>query len=663
MPICNGYSSLNTGRPHEGGDDNGREVFFRILGPLEATIHGKQIRVGRNRQLTVLAALLLNANRVVPINSLIDAVWRSAPPATADRQIQTCVWRLRNAFTAAGAPVDLIETEQGGYRIRLDEEDLDAHAFEKAVRRARELATAGDLESASAEYQRALAFYRGQPLADIPGPLTYAVAAHWEERRFSVLEEWLDIGLTLGRHAELISELKPLVAEYPMRERLCAQLMTALYQSQRRAEALSVYRNSRLAQIKNLGLEPSTGLQELHQKILAGEPIAPPPAAVVHRPWQCVKVPAQLPPRTKDFTGRHDLLQHITSDLRADSGPRVVALAGCGGTGKTALAIHAGLLLQQHFPDGQLYADLRGQTDPAHPQEVLNGFLDAFGVPESRIPAGLAARAALFRSITASKRLLIVLDDVAESTRYEALLPSGESAVLCTGRTSLLKIPGLTEYRVDGLPTDEALDLLASLVGVKRLFAEVDSAQRIVELCGHLPLAIRAAGARLRARPHCTLRSFTDRLATQQDRIAELSIGSLDMGARLDSTLGQLSSAAYRLWLRLSMCDVDSVPEWMASAVSDRPGEDTQRLLDTLVNVHLLAVTPGQAPDGPTYSFNPLVRDHARQRATTELGSLAGQDVVNRIALAPCERESAAGVVSAGHRSDEERTVYGTQAV
>ncbi|MGW3683457.1 BTAD domain-containing putative transcriptional regulator [Streptomyces prasinus] len=662
LPIRNGYSSLNTGRLYEGTDDNGREVFFRILGPLQVIVHGKPIRVGRNRQLTVLAALLLNANRVVPINSLIDAVWRSAPPATADKQIQTCVWRLRNAFAAAGAPVDLIETEQGGYRIRLDEEDLDAHAFEKAVRQARELVTAGNLESASAEYQRALAFYRGQPLADIPGPLTYAVAAHWEERRFSVLEGWIDIGLNLGRHAELISELKPLVAEYPMRERLCAQLMTALYQSQRRAEALTVYRNSRLAQINNLGLEPSAELQELHQKILAGEPIAPPPAAVAHQPWPCAKVPAQLPPRTKDFTGRHDLLQRITSDLRAGGGPRVVALAGCGGTGKTALAIHAGLALQQHFPDGQLYADLRGQTDPAHPQEVLNGFLNAFGVPEQRIPAGLAARAALFRSITASKHLLIVLDDVAESTRYEALLPSGESAVLCTGRTSLLKIPGLTEYRVDGLPTDEALDLLASLVGVERLFAEVNNARRIVQLCGHLPLAIRAAGARLRARPHCTLRSFTDRLATRQDRIAELSIGSLDMGARLDSTVGQLSPAAYRLWLRLSMCDVDSVPEWMASAVSDRPGEDTQRLLDTLVNMHLLAVTPGRAPGGPIYSFNPLVRDHARQRAATELGALARQDVMDRIALAPCARKGAAGV-SGGHRSDEERTVYGTQAV
>ncbi|MET4923856.1 BTAD domain-containing putative transcriptional regulator [Streptomyces sp. PSRA5] len=617
--------------------------------------------MGRNRQLTVLAALLLHTNRIVAVNSLIDAVWRSAPPATADKQIQTCVWRLRNAFAAAGAPVDLIETEQGGYRIRLGDEDLDAHAFEKAVRRARDLVAVGELEQATAEYRSALALFRGQPLADLSGPLTYAVAAHWEERRFSVLEEWLDVGLTLGRHAELISELKPLVAEYPMRERLCAQLMTALHLSQRRAEALTVYRNNRLTQINNLGLEPGAGLQKLHQKILSGEPIAPPPA-VSYQPWPPAKVPAQLPAQVKDFTGRRDLLHRITSDLRADGGPRVVALAGCGGTGKTALAIHAGHSLQQHFPDGQLYADLRGQTDPAPTQEVLHGFLDALGVPEQRIPAGLAARAALFRSVTAAKRLLIMLDDVAESTRYETLLPSGESAVLCTGRASLLKIPGVSEYRVDGLPTDEALDLLASLVGVERVFAEVDSARRIARLCGHLPLAVRAAGARLRARPRCTLRSFTDRLATQQSRIDELSIGCLDMGARLASSLDQLPPAGYRLWLRLSLCDLEYVPEWMASAVSDRPGEDTQRLLDTLVNLHLLAVAPGEVPGGPTYAFNPLVRDHARQRAAAELGSVAEQDVIDRIELALCGREGTNGVPG-GYRPSEEPTVHGTQAL
>ncbi|MFF0393815.1 BTAD domain-containing putative transcriptional regulator [Kitasatospora sp. NPDC004615] len=640
---------------------NGRDISFRILGPLQVVIGGNTVRVGRNRQLTVLAVLLLNANKIVPVSSLIDAVWRAEPPATADKQIQTCVWRLRNAFAAAGAPVDLIETEQGGYRIRLGAEDLDADAFEKTVRRARDLAAAGHLEDAADEYQSALALFRGQPLADLSGPLTYTVAAHWEERRFAVLEEWLDVGLALGRHAELISELKPLVAEFPMRERLCAQLMTALYQSQRRAEALHVYRAGRHALITKLGLEPGARLQELHQQILAGEGVAPPPTA--HRTPRPDKTPAQLPPRVTDFAGRSDISERIGWDLQAVGAPRVIALVGCAGSGKTALAVHVGHSLQQHFPDGQLYADLRGQSEPVPPQEVLRGFLDALGVPVQRIPAGLAARAALFRSVTASKRLLIVLDDVSESTRYEALLPSGESAVLCTGRTSLLKIPGLTEYCLDGLPGNEAVDLLASLVGVERVFAEVDSARRIVDLCGRLPLAIRAAGARLRARPRHSLRSFVDRLTGSRDRIAELSIGSLDMGARLASTLDQLPLGGYRLWLRLSLCELASIPEYVAYAVADRPEEDTQRLLDQLVGQHLLTVAPGEVADGPQYAFNPLVRDHARQRAEAELGAAIGRDVAEQIADAVFHRREPAHDSHRPYRRREEPTVYDSQAV
>ncbi|WP_228470751.1 AfsR/SARP family transcriptional regulator [Streptomyces alkaliphilus] len=628
---------------------------------MQIAIDGKPVRVGRNRQLTVLAILLLNANKVVPVSTLIDAVWRSSPPATADKQIQTCVWRLRNSFTAAGGPADLIETDQGGYRIRLSDDDLDARAFEKAVRGARDLAAAGDLESALAEYQRALSLFRGQPLADLPGPLTYGIAAHWEERRFSVLEEWLDIGLAFGRHSELIGELKPLVAEYPMRERLCAQLMTALYLSQRRAEALAVYRNSRITLINKLGLEPGARLQELHQQILAGEPIDTPliPQRRVHH---TAKTPAQLPARAQDFTGRRDLLPKIASDLRGEGGARVVALTGCGGSGKTALAVQVGHDLHQYFPDGQLYADLHGQTSPVPPHEVLCGFLDALGVPEQRVPAGLAARAALFRSVSATKRLLIVLDDLAESIRYETLLPSGDSAVLCTARASPLKIPGLVEYRMGGLPADDALDLLASLVGTERVFTEVESARRIIQACGRLPLAIRAAGARLRARPHCSLRAFADRLTTHRSRIAELTIGPLDIGARLATSLDQLSPACRHLWMRLGLCHLEHLPEWAASTLSDLPAEETQRLLDILVNQHLLTVAPGDPVNGPTYTFNSLIRDHARRYGEKELGSSATEDVTHRLSHAARRWRASAGHADS-HRKNEGATVHGARAV
>ncbi len=594
-------------------------------------IRDKIVRVGRNRQLTILAVLLVNANKVVPVSALIDAVWSAVPPATADKQIQTCVWRLRNAFAAAGAPSDLVETEQSGYRIRLSEDDLDAHLFERAVRRARELVAANDLAGASLEYRKALSMFHGQPFADVPSASVQAVAARWEERRFSVLEERLDVELSIGHHAELISELKPLVAEYPLRERLCAQLMTALYLSQRRAEALSVYRSSRRALISNLGLEPGARLQELHRRIIAGEPVAQ-----SQRTRQAVaKVPEQLPPDIGDFTGREELLDRITRELGTRDGRRVVALVGPGGVGKTTLAAHAGHLLREQFPDGQLFVDLRGSADPVPPEEALQWFLDALGVPEQRVPVALAGRAALFRSLTANKRLLIVLDDIADAAAYEALLPNGDSAVLVTARTSILEIPGVREHRLGGLAPAEAVALFTSLVGTGRVAGEPGWAKLIVELCGYFPLAIRAAAARLRARPAQRLVQFVDRLCDERERVAELSIGALDQGARLASTIERLSPAARDLWLRLSLCDLTTIPEFVASAVIDRSGQDHQRLLDELVNHQVIEVGPADDPGiGPGYVFNPLVRVYARQRAVGELGTATCACVADRVAQA-----------------------------
>ncbi|WP_307868755.1 AfsR/SARP family transcriptional regulator [Umezawaea beigongshangensis] len=609
--------------------EHDRDVFFRILGPLQATIRGKILRIGRNRQLIILAVLLINGNKVVPVSTLIDAVWSAEPPATADKQIQTCVWRLRNAFASAGAPADLVETEQGGYRIRLSDDDLDAHLFERAVQRARDLVAANDLVAASAEYDKALSMFHGQPFADLPSPIVQAVAARWKERSFSVLEERLDVQLALGHHAELISELKPLVAEYPLRERLHAQLMTALYLSQRRAEALAVYRNSRLALVNNLGLEPGARLQDLHRRIIAGEPLA---QSQHHRVRQVsAKTPEQLPADVADFTGRYELLDRIGWELRSGEGRRVVALVGAGGIGKTTLAVHVGHQVREHFPDGQLYADLRGSTAPVPPEEVLYWFLDALGVPEQRVPDARAGRAALFRSLIANKRLLIVLDDVPDVASYEALLPNGESAVLCTARTSILEIPGVREHRVGGLAPAEGVELLTSLIGAERVSREPVCAKRIVELCGCFPLAIRASAARLRARPAQSLARFLDRLRDERERVAELSIGALDQGARLASTIEQLSPAGRELWLGLSLCDLRVVPEFVASAVC-RSGQDHQRLLDELVNHQVIDVCRADEPtDGLGYVFNPLVRVYARQRAAAELGTAACAWIADRI--------------------------------
>lgn len=246
------------------------EVSFALLGPLRVRVDGRDVHLPESRQLTVLAVLLTEADRVVPVSRLVDAVWGGTPPATADKQIQTCVWRLRKAWTEAGGPPDLIETVRGGYLLRVSDDGLDTRQFERHRERGR---AAGDLEGAVEHYRAALALFRGEPLAGLTSRGLAPVAAYWAERRLTLLEECFDAELGLGRHRELVGELSLLVDEHPLREQLRGRLMTALYLSDRRADALATYRAGRAALVSHVGLDPCARLQDLHQRIIDGHPV------------------------------------------------------------------------------------------------------------------------------------------------------------------------------------------------------------------------------------------------------------------------------------------------------------------------------------------------------------------------------------------------------
>lgn len=611
--------------------DNGIDVFFRILGPLQVTIAGRVVQLAKNRQLTVLALLLTEANKVVSGSRIIDAVWGDAPPVTADKQIQTCVWRLRSAFEKAGG-TGLIETARGGYLLRMPEGCLDTQVFERATLRGRERAEDGDLAGAVEEYRSALAMFQGRPMAELDSPAIEAVAAYWSERRLSVLEECLDIELAMGRHRELVSELRLLVDEYPLREQLRGRLMTALYLSDRRADALAVYRAGRATLVSNLGLDPCARLQDLHRRIIAGHPVSSPQP---QRARYAAKVPAQLPTDVGDFTGRSDDLDWLDRELRRDrtGGAPIITLIGRGGVGKSALAVHAAHRAHDRFPDGQLHVDLKGSTTPLRPQVVLNGFLQALGTPERSIPADLANQATLFRSITAGKRLLVVLDDAANCTQVEPLLPGGsDSAVVCTSQSSMAETPGATTRRVDGLAPEDAVRLLSRLIGAERVSREPESSRAVVELCGYLPLAIRAAGARLHTRPTFRLARFVDHLEDENRRIAELTYGSLDTGSRLTAAAERIGAGARRLWLALSILEVPHISAWVAATVAGTSEGEAQRLLDELAAHQLVDVVDEDQLGGSHYEYHPLVRILARQRADAELDAGGLVDALDRLA-------------------------------
>src|SRR3989440_8291712 len=322
---------------------------FRILGPLQILVGGRELSLGRSREQRILATLLLSANRVVPLDRLIDAVWDERPPETAGKLVRNCVSTLRHRLVG---PDDPIGTAPAGYLLRVAPGELDAEVFTQLAADGRRLAAAGDLPGAIGRLREGLALWRGPALAAMSGGVIEAAAAVLDEQRLAALEECLGYELALGRDQELVAELSALVAEHPLRERLRGQLMRALNRAGRRADALDVYRRGRQTLVEELGLEPGAELRELERAILADETDAEPTATPAAPPRA---VPPQLPPDVVHFTGRAGYLTVLDA---LTSG--TVTIVGAPGVGKTTLAVHWAHRVRSRDPDGQLYVNLRG---------------------------------------------------------------------------------------------------------------------------------------------------------------------------------------------------------------------------------------------------------------------------------------------------------------
>ncbi|CAM3303631.1 AfsR/SARP family transcriptional regulator [Kibdelosporangium persicum] len=568
----------------------GETMWFRVLGPLDVSVDWEPVQVGKNRQLTVLAVLLMEVNKTVSVGRLIEAVWSGCAPKTAAEQIQTCIWRLRRAFVNAGAGSGLIETTASGYSLRLAADKIDTGVFETWVSQARAIAGAGDHTEAIAVYRKALRLFRGPVLAEVDSPMVRTAAAKWEERMLSVLEDCVELELKSGLDSQLVPELTVLVEQNPLRERLRWQLMLALHRSDRRADALAVYREGRSVLVDELGVEPGRKLQELHHKILNGElPAQAAPVAAA-----AVRVPAQLLADAPDFVERREYTKEIRRVLTAPdaTGVRIAALLGRCGVGKSALALHVAHQMRDRFPDGQLYAELgASRCTPAGIGEIACGFLRALGVSDARIPADPDERAAMYRSLLATRKVLVVLDDVVDARQVRPLLPGGPgSAVLMTSRTTVTDLAGVNPVEVDAFSDAEAIELFTSIVGPVRVDAEPDAMREILRLAGNLPLLVRAAGARLAARPHLRLGHLATRLRDPRRRLDEFSHGALDVRESLAATVNGLPAEAKRLWRALSKLPVDSFDAWMAAVDTGGSVQAAERLLDLLVDRRLVDI-------------------------------------------------------------------------
>ena len=597
---------------------------FGILGPLVLTGGEATITAARDR--VVLSMLLLHAGRVVVVDELVDAVWSVAPPNTARGQVQTCVSRLRRRLAAAGVPDSVISTDPAGYRCDPDPGALDLQLFDKFTEHGRAAAATGDWRTARERYRAGLALWRGPALAGIASDRVRHSAARLDERRLIAIEECVEAELALGLAPELVGELTELVAAHPLRERLRAQLMRALQQAGRAADALVVFRDGRRLLVDELGIEPGAELQELHRRVLAGEISAAPaerdPAAAPGERLPGQRTPGErvlgerdpvrparcLPRAVGDFTGHHDSLNRVLAGLTQPNSPAPVhVIDGMAGSGKTTLAVQVANLLAADHPDGQLFVDLHGHSnrDPLEPGTALTTLLRQLGVASEIIPADLDERVALWRAEVATRRVVLVLDNAGSTDQVRPLLPAAGCLTVITSRRRLSGLDGVRTESLRLLTAEEAVELLARIVG-PRVRAEPAAAALVAHRCGYLPLAIRLAGARLAHRSSWRVADLAARLPSDGPRLAELTAEQRTVASAFRLSYDPLPPAAQRLFRLLALHPGERFDAYGAAALADLPLPEVGRLLDELVDRHLL-----EEPLVGRYRFHDLVREYA----------------------------------------------------
>jgi DNA-binding SARP family transcriptional activator len=618
-------------------------ALFRILGPLEVWNGRQWAQVSAPKWRALLATLLLSPGRPVAIGRLIDELWGDSPPAKAGNLVSLYVYRLRRLIGDIGGRV--LVTRAPGYQLMLSPGDLDAESFARLAAAGRTALAADDPARAADLLGAALDLWRGPALADVPATsLVAAEADRLEESRVQALELRLEADLGCGRHGEAAPELRRMLADHPLREGLWGLLMRALSGAGRQAEALETYARARQVIADELGVDPGPGLQQLYQDILNADAASPAGAAgarAATRAGPAPPAPAQLPADIPDFTGRAGQVEELRGLLspngQAPGSPGavpVVLVVGSGGLGKTALAVHVAHLLAGRFGGGQLYANLRGATEPVDPGEVLARFLRDLGVDGARVPVEAEERAAQFRTRLAGTQMLIVLDDARDAAQVQPLLPGSAScSVLVTARWAMPELVGSRLLDLDVLPPAEARDLFGRVAGEERASAEPAATDAVLAACAGLPLAIRIAGARLAARGGWNVRTLAGRLSNERRRLDELRAGNLAVRASFEVSFGSLGVATGRGGVdparAFRLLGVWTGPFIALPAACALLGQEEQPVadaLEVLVDAHLL-----ESPEPDVYRFHDLLRVYAADRALAQESGQDRQTAVGRL--------------------------------
>ncbi|MFI6450600.1 AfsR/SARP family transcriptional regulator [Streptosporangium amethystogenes] len=605
------------------------ETQLRVLGPVDVWRDGRSISVVGPKQRTLLALLVVQANRVVSHDRLLSALWGGKVPATGRRLLHNHLWSIRRLLSNAN---ELVGTPTG-YSLRLLPGHSDLDVFLTETMAGRSAMAGGDAAKASDRFSAALALWRGPALDGTQADFQAAEGAALEELRITALSNRIEADLTLKRHAELIGELRQLVVEHPLNESFRGQLMRALHRIGRTAEALEEFRTARRHFNEELGLDPGKELTRLHQSILTGEAASeattaehlPSPPISSSAASHTVAVPRQLPADITRFAGREESLRRLDLLFSTDRGDAsavvITAITGTPGIGKTALATRWGHRATDRFPDGQLYVNLHGysQGKPVTGTQALHQLLRGLGVTTDEIPHEVDERASMYRSLLADRRVLVVLDNAARAEQIRPLLPgSSLCKVVITSRDSLRGLSATHDVHtltLDLLSPDEAKALLVAVLGEERVLGETDAVLELARLCGYLPLALRLAAAHLGSQPALPVADFVARLL-RENRLTTLDIEEdphIGVRAAFEMSYRGLPEPARQAFRMLGLHPGPDIGIDEVTALTGLSSREVNAALNKLISAHLI-----QYGTNGRFNVHDLISLFARERGESD---------------------------------------------
>lgn len=616
---------------------------FHVLGVVSAVSADQPVDLGHARVRCVLSILLIDANRFVPVDQLMERIWDDQPPRRGRSVLYSYMSRLRSALSTEHGVT--IEQRSGSYMLVVDSESVDLHRFRDLIKQAR--ATPDDVRALEL-FDQALGLWRGTPFADLDTPWLASVRTALEVERQAAQLDRTDVALRCGHDAELLADLRNSAAQQPFDERIAGQLMCALAGTGRHADALAAYQQTRQVLVDQLGLEPGPELRRLHERILAGDTaiVRPaPPAPVVHgesheaplatehigdqeagpHARHTVPTPQQLPPAPASFVGRVRELGVVTEfrTTTAAQSLAITVLTGAGGVGKTWLALQWAYQHMDQFPDGQLFADLRGFTPAERPTPVealVRGLLDSLGVSGDSMPASLDAQVGRYRSLVAGKRMLIILDNARDTAQVTPLLPGSPTCtVLITSRDRLTGLTtgyGARSVAVDLMSACEALALLSTRLGQERAQAEPDAVAEIARHCNRYPLALSVAAGRANAHPDFPLAVVADDLrdGTRRLRVLDDGESAASVAVALSCSYDILPAEQARTFGLLAIAPGVDISLAATAALTGVPPDAAETTLRALERVSLVQQDrPGR------WRMHDLTRLFATERAVDDL--------------------------------------------